>query len=144
MPEPQINFFSEDVTLNLKNKTIIRAWLIKSASAERRKIDSLNYIFCSDRYLKKINSRYLKHNYFTDIITFPTSDPDDKNISGDIFISIDRVKENAATYGVRTYEELHRVLIHGLLHLCGYDDGSESEQKKIRAMENQYLEKISL
>lgn len=137
-----INFFNEGISYTLRNKTLLRSWLVKCAFAEKRKIDTLNYIFCSDNYLKKINKQYLNHDYFTDIITFSTSDPGDKTISGDIYISIDRVKENAATYGVRINEELHRVMAHGLLHLCGYGDKSEKEKKLMRKKENGCLKKL--
>ncbi len=142
MPESPINFFSEDVTFILKNKTLLRSWLVKCAFSEKRKIDALNYIFCSDKYLKKINKQSLNHDYFTDIITFSTSEPGDKTISGDIYISIDRVKENATTYGVRINEELHRVMAHGLLHLCGYGDKSEKEQELMRKKEDGCLKKL--
>ena len=141
MPDQSINFFSEDISFNLKDKTVLRNWLIKAAHNEKHKVSELNYVFCSDAYLKKINKQFLNHNYFTDIITFPSSEPGDKNISGDIFISIDRVKENAGIYEVNFKDELHRVMIHGLLHLCGYGDKSEAEIKKMRAKEDFYLKK---
>ncbi len=118
----KINFFSENIPFTLSKKTLIRSWLLKCAKSEKQTISELNYIFCSDNYLKKINKQFLNHNYFTDVITFPTSTPNDKTISGDIFISIDRVRDNAKTYGVKINDELHRVMVHGLLHLCGYGD----------------------
>ena len=136
MPESPINFFNEDVVFILKNKTLLRSWLTRCAFAEKKKIDALNFIFCSDPFLKKINNQYLNHNYFTDIITFPTADPGMKTISGDIYISIDRVKDNAAQYGVKFSEELHRVMAHGLLHLCGYGDKTEAEKIKMRKAED--------
>ena len=135
----EINFFTESITFTLKNKTLLRSWLLKCAKSEKQTISELNYIFCSDNYLKKINKQFLNHNYFTDVITFPTSTPGDKTISGDIFISIDRVRDNAKTYGVRVNDELHRVMVHGLLHLFGYKDKSNAEEKKIREKENYYL-----
>ena len=137
----KINFFSENIPFTLTNKTLIRSWLLKCAKSEKQTISELNYIFCSDNYLKKINKQFLNHNYFTDIITFPTSPAGEKNISGDIFISIDRVRENAKTYGVRINEELNRVMVHGLLHLCGYKDKTSAEENKMREKENFYLEK---
>lgn len=137
-----INFFNEGISYTLRNKTGLRSWLMKCASAEKKKIAALNYIFCSDKYLKKINKQYLNHNYFTDIITFSTSEPGDKTINGDIYISIDRVKENAATYGVRINEELRRVMAHGLLHLSGYGDKSEKEKKLMRKKEDDCLKKL--
>jgi len=144
MPESHVNFFSEDVSYTLKNKIVLRSWLMKCASVEKKKIDTLNYIFCSDIYLKKINKQYLDHNYFTDIVTFPTSEPGTPIISGDIFISIDRVKENAYQYQVKFSEELHRVMAHGLLHLCGYGDKTDAEKLKMRKAEDKCLSRIAL
>ncbi len=135
----EINFFTESTIFTLKNKTHLRSWLLKCAKSEKQTISELNYIFCSDNYLKKINKQFLNHNYFTDVITFPTSLPGDKAISGDIFISIDRVRDNAKTYGVRVNDELHRVMVHGLLHLCGYGDKTSSQEKTMRGKENYYL-----
>ena len=137
-----IIYFSEDTSFTLRTKTTTRSWLLKCAKSEKQNILELNYIFCSDNYLKKINKQYLHHDYFTDIITFPTAAPGDKNISGDIFISIDRVRDNAKTYGVKTNEELHRVMVHGLLHLCGYGDKTSSQEKIMRAKEDFYLKKM--
>ncbi len=98
---------------------------------------SINIILCSDEYLVKLNEKYLKHDTFTDIITFDNSDKE--IVSGDLYISIQRVKENALTYLQNTVDELHRVIIHGILHLCGYDDKSENESAKMRAAESFYL-----
>src|SRR4030095_15922541 len=142
MNEHSIQFFYEDVSYVLRNKTKIRSWLAGCAIRNQKKIASLNFIFCSDLFLKKINLQYLNHNYFTDIITFPTSSPREKNISGDIYISIDRVKENAGTYGVRISEELHRVMVHGLLHLCGYKDKTSKDQLAMRKQEDACLAKF--
>lgn len=135
----EIIFFTESIIFTLKNKNHLRSWLLKCALSEKKKIHSLNYIFCSDSYLRKLNKQFLDHDYFTDIITFPTSIPGEKSISGDIFISIDRVRDNAKTFGVRINEELHRVMVHGLLHLCGYGDKTESEKKLMRKKEDFYL-----
>jgi len=135
-----INFFNENIEFTLRNKNSIRSWLLLCVEAESEKLDEINFIFCSDKYLRKINKQYLNHDYFTDIITFPLSDKGAKQISGDIFISIERVRENAKTYRVNTNEELHRVMAHGLLHLCGYGDKSEKEVKIMRRMENKWLE----
>ena len=140
---PEINYFTESINFTLKNKRLIRSWLLKCAASEKQNISELNYIFCSDNYLKRINKQFLNHYYFTDIITFPTSAPGDKNISGDIFISIDRVRDNAKSYGVGVNEELHRVMVHGLLHLCGYGDKTSSEEKIMRAKENLYLKRVA-
>lgn len=142
MPESPVNFFSEGVTFILKNKTLLRSWFIQCAFAEKKKLGTLNYIFCSDIHLKKINKRYLDHNYFTDIITFPDSEPASKLLGGDIFISIDRVKENAHAFNVTFTEELHRVMVHGLLHLCGHGDKTDQQKKNMRKLEDFYLDKI--
>lgn len=138
----KINFFSENIPFTLSNKTLVRSWLLKCAKSEKQTISELNYIFCSDNYLKKINKQFLNHNYFTDVITFPTSAPNAKTISGDIFISIDRVRDNSKTYGVRVNDELHRVMVHGLLHLCGYGDKTAAEEKVMREKEGFYLERM--
>ncbi|MBO4581645.1 MAG: rRNA maturation RNase YbeY [Bacteroidales bacterium] len=109
------------------------------AREENKNIGRLAYIFCSDEYLLNINKKYLKHNYLTDVITFDYTN--DNEISGDIFISAERVKENAKTYGQTFFCETLRVILHGALHLCGYKDKTEAEKKQMRAKENYYLEK---
>jgi|SRR5688572_7665642 len=139
MQESPIKFFSEDISYVLRNKTQLRSWLVKCALKKKKKINSLNYIFCSDPFLKKMNKQYLNHDYLTDIITFPTSEPSDKNINGDIYISIDRIKDNAFQYGVSITDELHRVMVHGLLHLCGYGDKSDREKSVMRKQEDESL-----
>lgn len=105
--------------------------------SEIRKLGDINVIFCSDNYILDINMKYLQHDYFTDIITFDYCH--DNIISGDLFISIDSVKENSEYYGTDFQEELNRVLIHGVLHLIGYDDHSESDIKTMRSKEEYYL-----
>lgn len=142
--DSSIHFFSESIKFVLRDKTKIRKWLMKCSSKERKKIGELNYIFCSDSYLRKINKQYLKHDYFTDIITFPATSVKESLVSGDIFISIERVKENAGVFKVTFNEELHRVMAHGLLHLCGYGDKTEKEVKKMRKMEDEWLENLTL
>lgn len=115
----------------------IKNWIKNCAVNEKRKLGDIQYIFCSDPYLLKINKKFLNHDYLTDIVTFDY----DKNdiISGDVFISIDRIKENSAIYKVSFYNELLRVIIHGILHLIGYNDKSDSEKKIMREKENYYL-----
>jgi rRNA maturation RNase YbeY len=130
-----ITFFQEDSTYVLKNKIKIKDWLLRIAKKEGFTISELNYIFCSDEYLLNINKEYLDHNYYTDIITFDNSETKHQ-IEGDIFISIDRVKENAIENQVNTTEELHRVLAHGLLHLLGYKDKTIIETQTMRAKED--------
>ena len=139
MPESPIKFFNEDVSYVLRNKTQLRTWLVKCVLKKKKNAGSLNYIFCSDRFLKKMNKQFLNHDYHTDIITFPTSEPGDKNINGDIYISIDRIKDNAAQYGVSVFDELHRVMVHGLLHLCGYGDKTDREKSTMRKQEDECL-----
>jgi len=134
----EIRFFSEDIKLLLKNKTQLRDWFINTAKAEGNSIKELNYIFCSDTYLLEMNQSYLNHDTYTDIITFDNSETE-VEIQGDIFISVDRVRENAQTFGINEQDELHRVMIHGLLHLLGYGDKSKAEKAKMTEKENYYL-----
>lgn len=136
---PAIHFFTENLSYTLKDKTVLRSWLGKCAAAEKKQIGELNYIFCSDPYLRKMNKKYLGHDYFTDIITFPANTDDGKTLGGDIFISIPRIKINAKAYGVSFSEELRRVLAHGLLHLCGYNDQTDAEVKEMRKKEDRCL-----
>lgn len=133
-----IRFFTEDCSVLLKNKAQLRDWFMATAQAEGTGIKELNYIFCSDSYLLEMNQSYLKHDTYTDIITFDNSETGMK-VLGDIFISIDRIKENAKNFGVTETDELHRVMIHGLLHLLGYGDKSKTEKAKMTEKENHYL-----
>jgi rRNA maturation RNase YbeY len=119
----------------------IKSWLIKVIEAERKKTGNIHYTFLSDEELLVMNQQYLNHNYFTDIITFPLSASDDI-ISGEIFISIDRVADNAKQNSVDFNNELFRVLVHGILHLIGYDDHSDEEKAVMREKENLYLKLI--
>lgn len=134
-----INFFVEDIHFDHHPFTIhVPAWLEQVASQESHQIKDLNFIFCSDRYLLDINQQYLQHDYFTDIISFDNSE-EAGLIQGDIFISIERVEENAIQYQVPFQDEFLRVLAHGTLHLIGYDDTSEELQALMREKENFYL-----
>lgn len=137
-----IHFFNEDIKYTLRGKSNIRKWITETAEEENSSAGEICIIFCSDAYLAKINRKYLKHSTLTDIITFPLID-DDSIISGDIFISISRVRENSVKFGVRMKDELHRVIIHGVLHLLGYDDASKQEKAGMRLKENYYLEKLA-
>ena len=132
--EPSILFHEEDISFVLPNECTYISWIQAVIEAESCHLQQLNYIFCSDPALLKVNIEYLNHDTFTDIITFPYAAP--PTIEGDIFISIDRVKENAAQFDQSFERELRRVMIHGVLHLCGYGDKSEEEQKTMRAKEN--------
>lgn len=135
---PIINFFEEDITFKFPQKAKTKVWIKNVAQKEGAVIDELNFIFCSDTYLKDINIQYLQHDYFTDIITFDNSE-EEKNLTGDIFISIDRIKENSQSFSTTFEQELRRVIIHGVLHLIGFGDKTEEEQKQMRQKEDQYL-----
>lgn len=139
-----IRYFTEDTTFTLKGKRLISKWLKQVAQENGHVLGELNYIFCSDPYLLAINQQFLDHDYFTDIITFDNSDDffqetGRKGVSADIYISVDTVKANGAAYGEGFERELHRVIVHGLLHLVGYDDVSEWKQRRMRAAENRAL-----
>jgi probable rRNA maturation factor len=137
---PAIQFFEEDIIYKLKNKLKVKRWIKDTIIAEGFKLGELTYIFCTDPYLLQINRQYLDHDTYTDIITFDNSSGD-KIITGDIFISIDRIRENALKFNVTTVNELHRVIIHGVLHLLGYKDKTPSDNKKMTQKEDFYLDK---
>jgi len=132
-----IDFFSESIEFSLSDSDNISNWILDVATIEGKVIGDLSYIFCDDSYLLNINKEYLDHDYFTDIITFDYTE--DNIISGDIFISIDRVKENAYNLNLSFIDELHRVIIHGVLHLCGYKDKTEIEASTMRQLEDNSL-----
>jgi len=134
----KIQFFNEDISYTLKHKRELRSWICQTAKSEHRDTRFINIILCSDRYLLSINKRYLKHNTFTDIITFQYNETEDE-ISGDIFISFERVKENAGIFNQPLEMELARVIIHGILHLAGYSDRDEREKLGMRKKEDFYL-----
>jgi len=133
-----IRYYCEDISFKLKDKTLNNKWLKMVAASELRKIGIINIIFCSDNYILDVNMKYLQHDYFTDIITFDYCEKD--ILSGDLFISIDSVRENALFYGTEFPEELNRVMVHGVLHLIGYDDHTEDDIKTMRSKENYYLD----
>jgi probable rRNA maturation factor len=135
---PSISFFEEDISFKLKSKAQVRHWIINTIQAEGFKLKELTYIFCSDNYLLQINQQYLDHDTYTDIITFDNSEGNDI-VTGDIFISIDRIRENAAKFNVAEHTELHRVIIHGVLHLLGYKDKSAPDKQKMTEKEDFYL-----
>jgi len=137
---PAITFHEEDISYKLKNKTAVRKWITDTIIAEGYKLSELTYIFCTDEYLLQINKQYLDHDTYTDIITFDNSE-EDGVIVGDIFISIERIRENAGKFNVTEAHELHRVLIHGALHLLGYKDKSPADKKKMTLKEDFYLDK---
>ena len=132
-----ISFVSEDISFDLEQANRVTTWLVGVCSSDDRKLESLCYVFCSDAYLLDMNKKYLNHDYFTDIITFDYCD--ESSIGGDIFISIDRVQENAKEFGVSSTDELHRVMVHGLLHLMGWMDKSDSDKAEMRNQEEKSL-----
>ncbi|HSZ72792.1 MAG TPA: rRNA maturation RNase YbeY [Cytophagaceae bacterium] len=131
-----ILFFFEGTSFSFTKRTLLREWLQKIAKKEKKRIAALNYIFCTDKFLLSVNQKHLNHNTYTDIITFGYSPITDKEITGDIFISIERVKENALTYETTFQNELKRVMAHGLLHLCGYKDKSASDKITMKKKED--------
>ncbi len=133
----QLNFFSENIKFEYHNETYLNKWIVYVVEQENYIIKNLNFIFTNDDYLLEINKKYLKHNYYTDVITFDYVE--ENNVSGDIFISIDRIKENAKMYNVDFIDELNRIIIHGVLHLLGYKDKLEIEKLEMTQKENFYL-----
>jgi len=137
---PAIQFFEEDISYKLKNKALVRQWIKDTITAEGFKLKELTYVFCSDAYLLPMNQQYLDHDTFTDIITFDNSEVEG-DIVGDIFISVERVRENAAKFKISETDELHRVIIHGALHLLGYTDKTVVTKQKMTQKEDEYLAK---
>lgn len=140
---PKINFFNEDITYTLKHKTIIKKWITATIEAEGYSLAELNFILCSDEYLLRINQDFLQHDDYTDVITFDNSE-ELKTIVGDIFISLERIKENATSFKSTTLNELCRVIIHGTLHLLGYKDKTKAAKLEMTAKEDFYLGKLAL
>lgn len=138
---PLIQFFEEDIAFKIKNKKLLRQWISQTIGAEGFKLKELNYIFCSDGYLLQINQQYLNHDTYTDIITFDNSVTGLDAVIGDIFISIPRIRENAIKFNNSETDELHRVIIHGALHLVGYNDKTVPDKKKMTIKEDFYLKK---
>lgn len=132
-----VRYFNEDIVFPFKQKLLNNRWLKTVAGSEIKKLGDINIIFCSDNYILDVNMRYLGHDYFTDIITFDYCEGN--VLSGDLFISIDSVHENAIYYGTEFSDELNRVIVHGILHLIGYDDHSEIDIATMRSKENYYL-----
>ena len=132
-----INYYYEDTAFIFKGKILNNKWLRLVAESEIRRMGEVSIIFCSDNYILNVNQEYLQHDYFTDIITFDYCEGD--RISGDLFISVDSVRENAIEYGTDFKDELNRVIVHGILHLIGYDDHNEEDIKMMRQKEDYYL-----
>ena len=136
-----ILFFSEDIQFPHIKKRITKQWIQKIAVENKKKIGKVSIIFCSDSYLLKLNKKYLKHNYFTDIITFNYNHLN--LLNGDIFISLETIAKNASIYNVTVENELFRVIIHGILHLIGYDDKTNEQKKLMKMMEDSALFEIN-
>lgn len=136
-----ISFENEDVELKLKNKLILKKWIKQVAEGYGFKTGDLTYIFCSDDKILEVNRQYLNHDYYTDIITFDYDE--DGVVSGDMFISVDTVRTNAEQYAPSFDDEMHRVIIHGVLHLCGLKDKAPDDEKKMRAAEEKALAMLS-
>jgi probable rRNA maturation factor len=131
-------YYADTKPIVLKNKKAVKSFILEIFSKEGKTIHKINYIFCSDHYLLEINQKYLNHDFFTDIITFDLTE--EHGIIGEIYISVDRVKENAVIHSFSFREELLRVLFHGAIHLCGYDDKKKSEITIMRKKEDYYLQ----
>jgi probable rRNA maturation factor len=135
-PERIVGFHVEDVTIDLDRADVWTEWLLSVADREQRPLHEVNYILCSDEYLRRINVEYLQHDYYTDVITFPYAQ---ETLYGDVFISTDRVADNARTNGVDFQHELRRVMVHGLLHLAGYTDETPDAKAQMRVKEDAHL-----
>ena len=132
-----VSYYTQDIDFTFKNKAANNQWLKVVAESEILRLGQISIIFCSDTYILDINMKYLQHDYFTDIITFDYCKGD--KLSGDLFISIDSVNENARIYDVDFQEELYRVIVHGILHLIGYDDHTKAQKAQMKAKEDYYL-----
>ncbi|MDR1895552.1 MAG: rRNA maturation RNase YbeY [Prevotellaceae bacterium] len=143
-----IGFFNHKAAYRFKGKQLARAGITALISEENKRTGDISFIFCSDEYLLDINKTYLRHDYYTDVITFDyctQKTPKSKiKVSGDIFISIKTVRANAQKFGVTFEQELTRVMYHGVLHLCGYKDKSPKDKKVMKEKENYYLDKLSI
>lgn len=132
-----IFFYDEDVVTNLKQKRLLKSWIKNVANSYAFLVGDISYIFCSDSYILDVNRKYLNHDYYTDIITFDYSEG--QKISGDLFISVETVKSNSQLYKTNFIDEFHRVIIHGILHLCGLKDKCPEDEKKMREAEDSAL-----
>jgi rRNA maturation RNase YbeY len=132
-----VHFIEEDRKAYGFNRTVVKKWLDEVVKLEGKKTGKINYVFCSDDYLVGVNMEFLKRDYFTDVISFDYSIKNE--VSGDILISVDRVGENAKNIGVSDIEEMKRIMVHGLLHLIGYDDGTDETKAIMSAREDLYL-----
>jgi probable rRNA maturation factor len=134
----KIHFFSHDIPSSLKNTSTLKHFIELIFKKELQGLDSINYIFCSDKAILEINKKYLNHDFYTDVITFDLS-RDNKAISAEVYISLERIRDNAKQLGVSIKSELHRVLFHAALHLCGYNDKKKKDKELMRKMEDELL-----
>ena len=135
-----VHFFNADKRVTLNNRNSLKVFLTALLHKEgKRELEYLSYIFCSDNYLLEINRLFLQHDFYTDIVTFDLSS-NKRILNAEIYISVDRVKENAQDIGVPFNIELHRVIFHGVLHLCGFKDKTKLQKAMMRQMEEQYIE----
>ncbi|MEM7658352.1 MAG: rRNA maturation RNase YbeY [Bacteroidota bacterium] len=125
--ESVVSYTSHEIDFEIDAEDSVTNWILRLVSENGKEVEHLDYIFCSDEFLLQMNQEHLKHDYYTDILTFPFTEEESSSLSGEIFISIDRVRENARQYKQAFVEELHRVMIHGVLHLLGQDDHGENE-----------------
>ncbi len=132
--------FSFQTTFTLKNRMVLKQWIKNTIEANNKEMGDISYIFCSDDQLLDINKEFLNHDYYTDVITFDYSETE--NVSGDIFISIDRIRDNAKILELSYLDELHRVIIHGVLHLLGFKDKTKEESKNMRRLEDECLSEL--
>lgn len=138
--QSKVQFHYGEVLSYFKNRNRLKKFLETLFRNENKKLSTIQYIFCSDEYLLNINKEFLQHDYFTDIVSFDLSQSK-QEVIGEIYISTDRVRENARDFNCSPSEELHRVIFHGALHLCGYKDKSRKEQEEMRAKEDYYLKR---
>ena len=134
----RISFQTQDIKLILKDKTIIRSWIVNAIQNEDKKTGDITFVFCSDEYLLGMNQQYLHHDDYTDVITFDYTEGD--RVSGDIFISYERILDNSNQLKTLPEDELHRVMIHGVMHICGYKDKQPKARAQMTIKENQYLD----
>lgn len=142
-PSKSSVYFFYETPVSLRQRTALKTFIASIFKTEKKNLSAINYIFCTDKRLLEINRQFLKHDYYTDIITFQLTPPD-QPVEAEVYISVDRVKDNAISLGESFSRELHRVIFHGALHLCGYGDKSKREKEKMREKEEAYLKKYGL
>jgi rRNA maturation RNase YbeY len=138
----QINFLKADISFVPKQKKLLRQWIALTIQSHHKKLGQIDYIFCSDEHLLQMNKQYLNHHTLTDIITFDYSNELTAEVAGEIYISINRVRENAEVFKCTFNDELHRVMIHGVLHLCGFKDKTKNQKQIMRAQEDEAIQSL--